>query len=88
MPVLQGLTEAQADERNASNGWLSPFNTALDTTTATVRRRACEGAPPILREVPIADLAVGDVVLLEPGDPIPVHLRLVRGSAMAVVIGR
>jgi hypothetical protein len=38
------------------------------TTTATVRRRATDGAPPTVPEVPVADLVVGDLVLLGVGD--------------------
>ena len=56
----------------------------LVTTTATVRRRACAGAPPTVREVPVTDLVVGDLVLLETGDRVPADLRLVRANHLRV----
>jgi Mg2+-importing ATPase len=56
----------------------------LVTTTATVRRRATEAAPPTVREVPVADLVVGDLVLLAPGDRVPADLRLLRANHLLV----
>ncbi|HEY4457851.1 MAG TPA: magnesium-translocating P-type ATPase, partial [Pseudonocardiaceae bacterium] len=56
----------------------------LVTTTATVRRRAGAGAPPTVREVPVTDLVVGDLVLLETGDRVPADLRLVRANHLRV----
>jgi Mg2+-importing ATPase len=56
----------------------------LVTTTATVRRRATETAPPTVREVPVADLVVGDLVLLAPGDRVPADLRLLRANHLLV----
>ncbi|HEX3781945.1 MAG TPA: magnesium-translocating P-type ATPase [Pseudonocardiaceae bacterium] len=54
----------------------------LVTTTATVRRRASAGSPPTVREVPVADLVVGDLVLLSPGDRVPADLRVLRASQL------
>lgn len=56
----------------------------LVTTTATVRRRAEQGAPPTVREVPVADLVVGDLVLLARGDRVPADLRLLRANHLRV----
>ncbi|HJP74509.1 MAG TPA: magnesium-translocating P-type ATPase [Pseudonocardiaceae bacterium] len=56
----------------------------LVTTTATVRRRAEEGAPPTVREVPVADLVIGDLVLLATGDRVPADLRLLRANHLRV----
>lgn len=56
----------------------------LVTNTATVRRRACVDSPPTVREVPVADLVVGDLVLLAPGDRVPADLRVLRANHLMV----
>jgi P-type Mg2+ transporter len=53
---------------------------ALVLTTATVVRRAEEGAEPVAREVPFDQLAAGDVLRLGAGDLIPADLRLLRSK--------
>lgn len=53
-------------------------------TTACVQRRAHGGAPPIVREIPVDQLVVGDVVRLGPGDLVPADVRLLRASGLTV----
>lgn len=48
---------------------------ALRATTATVRQDGVE------REVPLADIRVGDVVVIRPGDRVPVDGVLIEGSS-------
>ncbi|MEU0528926.1 magnesium-translocating P-type ATPase [Amycolatopsis tolypomycina] len=54
------------------------------STTVTVRRRAGERFPGVEREVPVADLVPGDVVLLGPGDVVPADLRVVAAADLIV----
>ncbi|MEU6853576.1 magnesium-translocating P-type ATPase [Actinacidiphila alni] len=56
----------------------------LVAATATVRRRADAGSPPVAREIPVDQLVPGDVVLLGPGDLIPADLRLLRATGLTV----
>ncbi|WP_018332888.1 magnesium-translocating P-type ATPase [Actinomycetospora chiangmaiensis] len=53
-------------------------------TTVTVRRRADADADPFAREVPLADVVPGDVVLLAPGDVVPADLRLLTSADLFV----
>ncbi|WP_236788021.1 magnesium-translocating P-type ATPase [Amycolatopsis sp. GM8] len=53
-------------------------------TTVTVRRRAGDGHAPVEREVPVEDVAPGDVVLLGPGDVVPADVRVVAASDLVV----
>ncbi|MFJ5676357.1 magnesium-translocating P-type ATPase [Streptomyces sp. NPDC093097] len=53
-------------------------------TTASVQRRADENAPPQVREVPVDQVVVGDVVRLGPGDLVPADVRLLRTSGLTV----
>ncbi|WP_030279272.1 magnesium-translocating P-type ATPase [Streptomyces catenulae] len=53
-------------------------------TTATVQRRPDDDAPPRVREIPVEELVVGDVVRLGPGDLVPADLRLLRASGLTV----
>ncbi|MFJ9815575.1 magnesium-translocating P-type ATPase [Streptomyces sp. NPDC101151] len=57
---------------------------ALAAGTATVLRRADDGAEPCAREVPVADLVPGDVVRLGPGDLVPADVRLLRARGLTV----
>ncbi|GHF64743.1 magnesium-translocating P-type ATPase [Streptomyces sp. NRRL_ISP-5395] len=56
----------------------------LVATTATVVRRASDDAPPLEREVPVADLVPGDVIRLRPGDLVPADVRLLRTDGLTV----
>jgi P-type Mg2+ transporter len=54
------------------------------SVTCTVRRRSDDGAEPLAREVPAADLVPGDVVLLGPGDVVAADVRVLRSQDLAV----
>ncbi|MEU5306289.1 magnesium-translocating P-type ATPase [Streptomyces noursei] len=56
----------------------------LVATTATVQRRSAADAPPQLRELPVDQLVVGDVVRLGPGDLVPADVRLLRANGLTV----
>ncbi|WP_382464888.1 magnesium-translocating P-type ATPase [Streptomyces noursei] len=56
----------------------------LVATTATVQRRPDGDAAPQVREVPVDQLVVGDLVRLGPGDLVPADLRLLRASGLTV----
>nr|WP_257980551.1 magnesium-translocating P-type ATPase [Streptomyces sp. CB02959] len=56
----------------------------LVATTSAVQRRPREDAAPQLREVPVDQLVVGDVVRLGPGDLVPADVRLLRASGLTV----
>ncbi|MDJ1134328.1 cation-transporting P-type ATPase [Streptomyces iconiensis] len=75
--ALRASGEYRADRSLATLGALLP-------TTATVRRRATEDAPPETREVPVDQLVPGDVVRLGPGDLVPADLRLLRATGLTV----
>lgn len=57
---------------------------ALVEGTASVRRRAEPGGEARVREVPVAELVPGDVVLLGPGDLVPADVRLLRAHGLSV----
>ncbi|GAA2671075.1 magnesium-translocating P-type ATPase [Streptomyces lunalinharesii] len=56
----------------------------LVATTATVQRRPDGDAAPQVREVPVDQLVVGDLVRLGPGDLVPADLRLLRAAGLTV----
>ncbi|MFF4287799.1 magnesium-translocating P-type ATPase [Streptomyces sp. NPDC001633] len=56
----------------------------LVATTASVQRRADAGAAPVVRELPVDQLVVGDVIRLGPGDLVPADVRLLRASGLTV----
>nr|WP_258528073.1 magnesium-translocating P-type ATPase [Streptomyces sp. NBRC 110611] len=56
----------------------------LVATTASVQRRTDDAASPVVREVPVDQLAPGDVVRLGPGDLVPADVRLLRASGLTV----
>ncbi|MCK7622609.1 magnesium-translocating P-type ATPase [Streptomyces sp. RS10V-4] len=56
----------------------------LVATTAAVQRRAGPDEPPRLREVPVDQVVVGDVVRLGPGDLVPADVRLLRANGLTV----
>ncbi|MGG2460893.1 magnesium-translocating P-type ATPase [Streptomyces sp. RGM 3693] len=56
----------------------------LVATTAAVQRRPGEDEAPQVREVPVDQLVLGDVVRLGPGDLVPADVRLLRASGLTV----
>ncbi|WP_445183348.1 magnesium-translocating P-type ATPase [Pseudonocardia sp. Cha107L01] len=54
------------------------------SVTATVRRRATDGCPPVEREIPSQDVVPGDVVLLAPGDLVPADVRVLAAADLVV----
>jgi P-type Mg2+ transporter len=57
---------------------------ALVRTTATVVRRSNEDTPPKLREIPIRELVLGDLVKLSAGDLVPADVRLISSHDLFV----
>ncbi|NIE77962.1 magnesium-translocating P-type ATPase [Pantoea sp. Ap-967] len=57
---------------------------AMVRTTATVLRSEAEGQDGRLREVPMAELVVGDVVQLHAGDMIPADVRLIESRDLFI----
>ena len=47
-----------------------------EPSTVTVRRRSGDAAAPKSREVPVTEIVVGDVVLLQAGDVVPAAVRI------------
>ena len=56
----------------------------LVTSTVTVRRRAEPDSEPLDREVPVADLVPGDVVVLRAGDVVAADVRIVSSKDLVV----
>ncbi|MEU3154062.1 magnesium-translocating P-type ATPase, partial [Streptomyces griseus] len=75
--VLRSAEEHRADRSTAALR-------ELVATTATVVRRASDDAPPLEREVPVADLVPGDVIRLRPGDLVPADVLLLRTDGLTV----
>ncbi|MEU7578203.1 HAD family hydrolase [Streptomyces sp. NPDC041068] len=75
--ALRSTGEHRADRAMAALRDLVP-------TTATVLRRPREGAPPAPRELPVDELAPGDVVRLAPGDLIPADVHLLKSTGLYV----
>uniref|UniRef100_UPI000CD53272 magnesium-translocating P-type ATPase n=1 Tax=Streptomyces sp. SM13 TaxID=1983803 RepID=UPI000CD53272 len=75
--LLRSAEEHRADRSTAALR-------ELVATTATVVRRASDDAPPLEREVPVADLVPGDVIRLRPGDLVPADVRLLRTDGLTV----
>ncbi|MFI1764495.1 magnesium-translocating P-type ATPase [Streptomyces sp. NPDC020800] len=75
--VLRATGEHRADRSTAELR-------ELVATTATVLRRADDGAEPVPRELPVGELVPGDVVRLGPGDLVPADVRLLRAGGLTV----
>ncbi|MDI2590731.1 magnesium-translocating P-type ATPase [Pseudomonas sp. 681] len=57
---------------------------AMVRTTATVLRREHQDGKSVLREVPMRDLVVGDIVQLSAGDMIPADIRLIESRDLFI----
>ncbi|MCV7015281.1 magnesium-translocating P-type ATPase [Mycolicibacterium madagascariense] len=57
---------------------------APEPATATVRRRSAEDAMPVVREAPVTEIVVGDVVLLQAGDVVPADVRIISATGLSV----
>ncbi|MEU1499395.1 magnesium-translocating P-type ATPase [Streptomyces sp. NPDC005732] len=75
--VLRASGESRADRSLAGLR-------RLVAETATVVRRADDGVPPTVRDIPVGELVPGDVVRLGPGDLVPADVRLLRANGLTV----
>ncbi|MEU8951771.1 magnesium-translocating P-type ATPase [Streptomyces sp. NPDC048489] len=75
--VLRASGESRADRSLAGLR-------RLVAETATVVRRADDGMPPTVRDIPVGELVPGDVVRLGPGDLVPADVRLLRANGLTV----
>ncbi|MFJ4925852.1 cation-translocating P-type ATPase [Streptomyces sp. NPDC088736] len=75
--VLRASGESRADRSLAGLR-------RLVAETATVVRRADDGMPPAVRDIPVGELVPGDVVRLGPGDLVPADVRLLRANGLTV----
>lgn len=57
---------------------------AMVTTTATVQRRAAPESAPVMREISMRELVVGDIVQLGAGDMIPADVRLIESKDLFI----
>lgn len=57
---------------------------AMVRTTATVMRRAHAGQKGVVREIPMRELVVGDIVQLYAGDMIPADVRLIESRDLLI----
>ncbi|AGT11351.1 Mg2+-importing ATPase (plasmid) [Paracoccus aminophilus JCM 7686] len=57
---------------------------AMVHNTATVLRRPAKDEPAILREIPMAEIVIGDIVRLSAGDMIPADLRLIESRDLFI----
>lgn len=55
-----------------------------EPTTATVRRRSADEAVPIIREAPVTEIVVGDVVLLQAVDVVPADVRITTSTGLTI----
>jgi Mg2+-importing ATPase len=81
MVVLSGLVRFWQEYRSAKS---AEALKAMVRTTATVLRRDRMGKAGSLREIPMRELVVGDIVQLYAGDMIPADVRLIESRDLFI----
>ncbi|AZD08152.1 Mg(2+) transport ATPase, P-type [Pseudomonas chlororaphis] len=81
MVLVSGLMRFWQEYRSAK---AAEALKAMVRTTATVLRREQMGMKATLREVPMRDLVVGDIVQLSAGDMIPADIRLIESRDLFI----
>ncbi|MEW7858975.1 magnesium-translocating P-type ATPase [Pseudomonas chlororaphis] len=81
MVLVSGLMRFWQEYRSAK---AAEALKAMVRTTATVLRREQMGMKAALREVPMRDLVVGDIVQLSAGDMIPADIRLIESRDLFI----
>ncbi|AMS17711.1 magnesium-translocating P-type ATPase [Pseudomonas chlororaphis] len=81
MVLVSGLMRFWQEYRSAK---AAEALKAMVRTTATVLRREQMGMKAELREVPMRDLVVGDIVQLSAGDMIPADIRLIESRDLFI----
>jgi len=81
MVALSGLVRFWQEHRSAKS---AEALKAMVRTTATVLRRDNAAMPGKLREIPMRELVVGDIVQLYAGDMIPADVRLIESRDLFI----
>ncbi|MFS7384782.1 magnesium-translocating P-type ATPase [Rahnella inusitata] len=81
MVAISGLVRFWQEHRSAKS---AEALKAMVRTTASVLRRDAVGQPGKLREIPMRELVVGDIVQLYAGDMIPADVRLIESRDLFI----